>query len=204
MFSPKFLISLSFVIASVSGVFFWIMPLWNDVESGIAVLQIEREGVRGVREEKKRELEKTNETREEFLELREKICEAGIASNCSSADTDFVASEEPDLFILPPREDIPEYLAELTALANDNGLVMKSISFQPSRVSPQSGSETGVVEGRVGTDITLVGTYYSLKSFLAGIENSQRLIDVTQISFSQGGESDSYEFSVSLTAYFQP
>lgn len=202
MFNPKFLISLSLVIASVLGVFFWIMPLWNDPEGGIAALQTERESVRGVEEEKKRELEETNETRKEFLELREKICDAGIASNCGPGDTDFIGFGEPDLFILPPREDIPEYLAELTALANDNGLVMKSISFQPSRTGSES--EKGVVAGRVGTDVTLVGSYYSLKSFLAGIENSQRLIDVTRISFLQGGESDSYEFSLSLTAYFQP
>lgn len=114
-----------------------------------------------------------------------------------------------DLF-LPDEKDLPNLIVSLESLSAGNGMILKSISAQgdqrrPSLKSSQDGSSQGSFES---LDLTLEmsGSYSAFKSFLRGLENNIRIMDVESIGFGSDDSADSignFSFTVSGTVYYQ-
>jgi Tfp pilus assembly protein PilO len=84
------------------------------------------------------------------------------------------------------------YLIERTAIAN--GLSIKEIGeYKISDV------ERSLKE--INFKIGLTGDYPALKNFLSSLEESARLIKVTNVSFKTPGEKESFIFSLEVKAY---
>ncbi len=183
-------IKLVIIISSViiTGVIYmmFISPEWNAVES-----------LRESHAVRLQELEKTETLSKKFQELRTayiSMVEEGLADDINS--------------VIPRKEEIPEVLVQLEAIAaktGNGGVVMRSINFN---VKPAG------ARGQVDTlefDIQLRASYEAFKEYLDRIAGNMRVFDVSSFSFAstttgegtEGEEVIIYDFTVKARAYFQ-
>jgi Tfp pilus assembly protein PilO len=131
---------------------------------------------------------------------------------------DLIASYEGQLQIqqavsaaLPPNPDIVGALAQLYGLAQENNLVVQSISVG---FSGESGSGVGQFSlkkpiGTINFQLSLVGTYESFKTFLSMLETNIRILDLKSLSLqppsAPAGKSapDLYNYGLTVSAYYQ-
>ncbi|MDO8743188.1 MAG: type 4a pilus biogenesis protein PilO [Candidatus Azambacteria bacterium] len=102
---------------------------------------------------------------------------------------------------IPTGQNIPELLVMLEALASENGMVFSGVEFKP---------QTSAAGAKVlAMTISLKGSYTSFKQYIAAMEKSLRLFDVSRISFNgiaPGATQVNYnatEFSLLVNAYYQ-
>jgi len=105
--------------------------------------------------------------------------------------------------IIPYSANEGELIVEFENLTRDHGLLLKQINISPEQ---EKKSSVLVLEEERYKDVpitlTIDGSYFSFKEFLASVEKSLRIIDIESISFNAGGL-DSYEFVISAKAYFK-
>lgn len=95
---------------------------------------------------------------------------------------------------LPSNPSLPELFNFLHKLSTQCGLVFSQISSITTNSLPDSelkATEIGIV---------LSGNYADLKKFLSGLENSSRLIEVENISFSSS-EKEPFQFNLKIKVY---
>jgi len=110
---------------------------------------------------------------------------------------------------LPLYPDAPSLLQFLTLKAQENGLVLSSIG----RVSLASGGQAKTTEEKeqsspiqkISLSLSVGGDYGALKSFLQNLENSSRLIEISNLrTTAKGGtgEESISHYSLNLQASF--
>jgi hypothetical protein len=98
-------------------------------------------------------------------------------------------------------------ILDLDALAARSGLTLSSIDVSqatPSDVggsASDSGTPTASPVGQVDLTLSAVGTYSALKSFLAGVESSERLLDVRQLEV-KGSNTGVYTYNMLIRLYW--
>ena len=105
---------------------------------------------------------------------------------------------------LPDSVDNVGLILDLNALAARSGLSISNIDIttSPAAEGAKSSLPSGVsLTGSVDLSLSAVGTYPSLKSFLAGMERSARLLDVQNISV-KGSETGVYTYEIKLRLYW--
>jgi Tfp pilus assembly protein PilO len=103
---------------------------------------------------------------------------------------------------LPSEPRIPLLLLQLGSAATRHGLKATAISFAQIK-SANGKNATATVAVPVDISLTLQGrTYADLKRFLADVESSARLLDVTGISAS--GKPGEYSYAIQLRTYVYP
>lgn len=129
---------------------------------------------------------------------------------------------------MPIGTDTSEALAQLYGIAANSGLAIQSIavSSQSSGVSaastlggsasttPMTVSAVIKPEGTLSFDISGIGSYGTLKTFLQGVENNIRVFDVTSIGISPvaslnsassaaGTTQDLFSYTITVVSYYQ-
>lgn len=94
-------------------------------------------------------------------------------------------------------------ILDLDALAARTGLALSSIDVS-SESAAQATDENAESQGPVGSvslSLSGKGTYAAFKNFLEGIEMSQRLLDVTELSVS-GSDTGVYTYQMNARLYW--
>ena len=107
--------------------------------------------------------------------------------------------------ILPHSKNQTQILLQLQDLANQSGLVIKSISMPtptglPSNISQTTPAMAGVLA--LPISFTVTGTYGQLQNFLVKVESLNRTTNVTSLTASGAGATVSYAMTVN--AYEKP
>lgn len=104
--------------------------------------------------------------------------------------------------LLPDSVDNVGVILDLDALAARTGVTLVSINV----AQPAAGSNTGDAIGHspvASVDLTLSakGTYGAFRTFLTGLESSERLLDVTDLSVS-GSDTGVYTYQITARLYW--
>lgn len=105
--------------------------------------------------------------------------------------------------LLPANVDNVRLAIDIDNLASHYGTTIKSIKF-----SSQDTASAGAIGpdtkpyGTVGMSFMITLTYDQFRNFLADLEQSLRILDITSVSFKPSDTSPLYDFSVSLSTYW--
>ncbi|MDD3399744.1 MAG: type 4a pilus biogenesis protein PilO [Candidatus Pacebacteria bacterium] len=109
---------------------------------------------------------------------------------------------------LPNDALLPSTFNFLQNAASQAGLILEEVAVGSVGVFGQTqASPTKPAEGQIKTvslNLSLVGSYVSLKSFVSEIENSARIIEIRKIAFSspeEDEEEDAFTFSVDVVTH---
>ena len=104
---------------------------------------------------------------------------------------------------LPDSVDNVGLILDLNALAARSGISISNIDIltSPAESAKTSLPSGASLIGSVDLSLSAVGTYPSLKSFLAGVERSARLLDVQSLSV-KGSETGVYTYEIKLRLYW--
>jgi Tfp pilus assembly protein PilO len=100
---------------------------------------------------------------------------------------------------LPTSVDNVRVILDLTALASRTGLQLSSINVNQPSINTTDSAPPPV--GYIDLLIQAVGTYQSFHAFMAGVEQSARLLDPVQILIT-GSETGAYLYSMSVRLYW--
>jgi Tfp pilus assembly protein PilO len=108
---------------------------------------------------------------------------------------------------LPDDALLPSTFNYLQSAASQSGLILEEVAvgsagvFGQNQATPVKNSEGQIKT--VNLNLSLVGSYASLKSFVLEIENSARIIEVRRIAFSspEEDEENAFTFSVDLVTH---
>jgi hypothetical protein len=108
---------------------------------------------------------------------------------------------------LPDSVDNVELILNLNALAARSGFSLSNIDVVTNPAATAA-SDSGIAPvsavnpvSSVDLSLSAVGTYASLQSFLTGIEKSERLLDVRDITVS-GSDTGVYKYKMTLRLYW--
>lgn len=111
--------------------------------------------------------------------------------------------------LLPDSVDNVGLILDLNALAARSGLTLSNIDVMTNAAS--TGSDTnaaGTVPssgtdpiGSVSLSLSAVGSYSALKTFLVGVEKSQRLLDVQDLII-RGSDTGVYNYQMRVSFYW--
>lgn len=90
---------------------------------------------------------------------------------------------------LPKEEEIPSLLVQLEALSSRNGLILNSVNFikEEKKTGATQASTLPAGAKSLTLEVSMSGSYASLKNFLKSAESSLRLMDVSRVVFGQEG-----------------
>lgn len=104
--------------------------------------------------------------------------------------------------MLPDSVDNVQAILDLDGLAESTGIALASIDV--SRASALEATEESADQSLVGSvqvSLSGKGTYAAFQKFLKGIETSQRLLDITDLSVS-GSDTGVYTYQLSARLYW--
>lgn len=108
---------------------------------------------------------------------------------------------------LPYSVDQPTLLMQFSAAAAKNGIQISSIGFSAPRSTAASTPSAGGLApaGSVGTVAIQLSvnaqSYLAIKQFMADLETSLQLMDITSISAASGGEEGKAAYQLQLQTY---
>ncbi len=110
--------------------------------------------------------------------------------------------------LLPDSVNNVGLILDLNALAARSGLQISSIDVSPLAQAAAASKDVAAIPSGVQTpeqsmDFSLkaVGTYSAMKTFLTGIEKSQRLLDVQSLSLT-GSDTGVYTYTMKIRLYW--
>jgi Tfp pilus assembly protein PilO len=100
---------------------------------------------------------------------------------------------------LPDNIDNVRLIIDINQIASDNGMTIRNISIKGSDTSAIGPDSRPYGVATLGFSVS--GPYQTFKRFLAALETSLRLVDVTSLSFS-AGDKDQYEYNIEIKSYW--
>lgn len=155
---------------------------------------------------KRAELEVRNKEKEQKQQELENLKQ--LASEYAKIESEAVKVND----ALPSKENLPELLYELEAIARkEAGVLFQGVSF--SEVKDQKAAAASVAASKTGLqkialNIKIKGTYQGLKKYLSAVEKNIRLFEVASINFSaksavtKTSVPDVNEYEISLITYY--
>jgi Tfp pilus assembly protein PilO len=112
--------------------------------------------------------------------------------------------------LLPDSVDNIRLIIQLDALATKNGLSsLRSVQYDSAKNDqPGAAQATGAVQkpyGEFKLSFSTTGPYKNFLAFISDLEQNLRLVDVTEVKFTQGsgaGLVDNFSYTVSLKTYW--
>jgi len=115
---------------------------------------------------------------------------------------------------LPQRQEIPELIVQLEALASENGLILESLDIKEKKRATETNEKKAAVSSQISSQINILeislalsGSYPAFKGFLEALEYNVRIMDVQKIEFSfkKGQEEGAafLGFNLDLLVYYQ-
>ncbi|MFA6410909.1 MAG: type 4a pilus biogenesis protein PilO [Candidatus Buchananbacteria bacterium] len=103
--------------------------------------------------------------------------------------------------VLPEEEDIPGLFVQLQNLAQENNLLLASVSINETSGSSQNGNLAGNIK-KLSVSLNLIGgqgnSYNEVKQFLSALEYNLRIFDVNSVYFSP----DSPSYTINIFTYY--
>jgi type IV pilus assembly protein PilO len=133
------------------------------------------------------------EKKDEFQNKEEYLMKlTGLRNSLKEYQTEFSKIG----FALPDNPSLPSLFSYLQETSSESGLVLE-------RISPFSLSSSQNFPGLQETifSIEVSGVYSSFKNFLSLLEKSARLIEIENISFSSGGDDESFAFDLKIKVH---
>jgi len=113
-------------------------------------------------------------------------------------------------YALPQRQEIPELIVQLEALASENGLILESLDIKEKKRATETNEKKAAVSSQINIleiSLALSGSYPAFKGFLEALEYNVRIMDVQKIEFSfkKGQEEGAafLGFNLDLLVYYQ-
>ncbi len=181
----KSLVTLILILAGIGLIFFVAKPQWIE----IVALRTQNETIAGTL----RELRDLQGFRDELLSAHNSI---------SKNNLDRLGE------VLPAKSDSGKLLVSLEKLTRDHGIRLRKVEFESTEKAQLAPAQQGVIQrdqSRVNTlsyAFTFSASYEGFKAFLASLEDSLRIVDVTDISF-LSGETNLFEFNLRAKSYYQ-
>ncbi|MEK7555312.1 MAG: type 4a pilus biogenesis protein PilO [Patescibacteria group bacterium] len=107
--------------------------------------------------------------------------------------------------ILPNEQAMPQAVAQITGLAENNSLSIQSLTSQYLAIKPSGDSNLIRGLGTLRFDVRLIGDYKSLKAFVGQLENNIRLMDLVSLKVDPVGApgKDIFLYTVTVDTYYQ-
>lgn len=109
---------------------------------------------------------------------------------------------ENQLKMVLPQKLSPDYIVnQITGLAKNSGLSLKSLSFKELSIKPSS---VGLAKG-LGTlriDAKFFGNYEALKLFVKNLESNVMISDIVNLGISSGGGNEFF-YNLLIDTYYQ-
>lgn len=108
--------------------------------------------------------------------------------------------------LLPPTPDLPTFIREVQAAANEDGIDLQSIAPSPPGALAGATADSGIQT--ISVNLQVQGGFFRMESFLARLEDLQRVVQVNNLSMSPvtdklTGET-SLQSTITLTMYVLP
>ena len=109
--------------------------------------------------------------------------------------------------MLPDTVDNVRLILDINNIANKYGIVLKGISIsggptdESKEVNRGTGGNSGQLYGTIQLAFSFSASYDIFKIFLKDLEDSLRLVDITDFSISSS-EGDFYNYSITLNTYW--
>jgi Tfp pilus assembly protein PilO len=98
--------------------------------------------------------------------------------------------------LVPVKKDSAELVSALQDIANNSGVQVTQIQVSEAKAKEGSQYQT------LSMTITLTGSYPGLRTFLAGLENYVRILNIGAIQISVDQTTGQFNYSVKADAYF--
>ncbi|MBI2888600.1 MAG: type 4a pilus biogenesis protein PilO [Parcubacteria group bacterium] len=103
--------------------------------------------------------------------------------------------------ILPNNVDNVKLILELDRIASQRGMDIKRIDVQEAAGEAGGLGPSGLGYGELDIGLTLTGSYAAFRGFLADLEQSLRLVDITELNFRAAGF-DFDQYNVTVRTYW--
>jgi Tfp pilus assembly protein PilO len=112
--------------------------------------------------------------------------------------------------LLPPTPDLPTFIREVQAAANADGIDLQSIAPSPpsALASGTAAAATGPTIETISVNLQVQGGFFRMESFLARLEDLQRVVQIKNLSMSPIRDKLTGELTlqstITLTMYVVP
>lgn len=174
------LLSLLILIVGISLAFFFILPIWDEID----ILKLKKEVA--------------DEEANSYKSIIVHIDDLSAKYNQASSDLDKLA------LAIPSDQQFPELLIQFEEMVKRNGLVATSIKLEGAEEAPkdQIGGRRSIrtLSMSIGVD----GSYSGFKGFLEDVEKNVRLMNISAISFTKPTDekSEVMKFNIKLNSYY--
>lgn len=104
--------------------------------------------------------------------------------------------------LLPDNVDNIKLVIDMNQIAKDHGLTLKNVKLDTAvKANPDKLGADNNKYGTVGLSFSVSSSYENFQNFLADLEKSLRLVEITELSVT-GNDTGIYEFSVGLKTYW--
>ncbi|OGI71800.1 hypothetical protein A3J61_02245 [Candidatus Nomurabacteria bacterium RIFCSPHIGHO2_02_FULL_38_15] len=115
--------------------------------------------------------------------------------------------------MIPDTVDNVRFVNDVNGIAKRSGMILKKADYNPEEIKngnvdklSADSKASRVPYGSYTLRFAVSGTYKQFLVFIESLENSLRLLDITDVSFSSGGagvgKEDVYEFSITTRSYW--
>ncbi len=178
--------ALLLILVSIGVFFFFVDPQYKEVKA-LRIRHAENEKM----------LDKAKELRAKRDELNQRY------KNISEEERNKLTKAVPETV------DNVQLIFDIDNIARKYGIVLKGISVSGGTekdankpASRQVVDKTGQRNGTITLGFSFSTSYDSFKSFLADLEESLRLVDVTDFSISANDTNNIYDYSIKLNTYW--
>ncbi len=169
------------VLALAIGLFFsYVQPTWNDIQSIRDVMKSDEDAVTAVNE--------FNNKKDELKKVLDSIDPANLAKIDA---------------MLPSSVDTIKDVLMIDALGKKAGLKISNIDVQVSKdaAADNRAQRTAATES-ITLTVSAEGNYAAFNTFLSGLERSQTLFDVRDLSVT-GSNTGVYKYALSIRSYWK-
>lgn len=109
--------------------------------------------------------------------------------------------------MIPNQVDNVRLIIDMDGIAKLHGMALRNVTVKANELGARTAASTlGLASGNKGYSSTVLsfsvaGTYEQFRAFLADLEHSLRLVDVTGISFASN-DKGTYDYVVDITTYW--
>jgi Tfp pilus assembly protein PilO len=172
------IVSLVLIIASIGLFFGYIDPKYTDIQRLSA---------------EKTERTKALNDAEKIVEKREKLL--SVENEFSSDDLSRLSK------LLPDNIDNVRLIIDIDEVAKKYSMRIRDFKTDTVKDEDIVGTDSSIY-GTLSLSFSTSGSYETFGAFLKDLESSLRIIDVTSISFESAGNSNLYDFNVTIKTYW--
>jgi Tfp pilus assembly protein PilO len=94
-------------------------------------------------------------------------------------------------------------VVQLANMTSQNNLLLKNINVAEPKTAAKQKNEKNKEnkDNIISLTFSVSGSYRNFINFIEELEKSLRIIDITDVSFSSGGDKDLYDFSLTVNSY---